>query len=89
MNCSATGNSKPNITLTKGDTGEIVSTKEYYEVPYVKCANKALTFYCQASNILGSINSTKIQVHGKKLLTIRLSVCLFVCHLVFQTSLIF
>jgi hypothetical protein len=66
ITCSATGNPKPNITWTKGGTGEIISTKEYYEVPYVKCENKTLKFYCHASNILGSINSTEIQVHGKK-----------------------
>jgi hypothetical protein len=71
MNCSATGNPKPNITWTSGTTGEIISTMEYYGVPYVKCANKTLTFYCRASNILGSINSTEIQVHGKKSLTKR------------------
>lgn len=65
LKCDTTGIPTPHITWTSGDTGDIVGTGKYYQVPYVKCATKALRFYCHARNPMGNISSPEIHVKGK------------------------
>lgn len=65
ITCRATGIPKPSITWTQVESKEIISTKEYYEVPFKKYDKTKLIFYCHASNVLGKVRSSEIQVHGK------------------------
>ncbi|XP_031554514.1 uncharacterized protein LOC116291485, partial [Actinia tenebrosa] len=63
MKCETKGIPTPTITWISGDSGDIVSTGKYYNVSYVKCATKTMTFFCNAKNEIGNISSPEIRVN--------------------------
>ncbi|XP_031568090.1 hemicentin-1-like [Actinia tenebrosa] len=63
IKCETKGIPTPNITWMSGDSGDIVSTGIYYNVSYVKCATKTMTFFCHARNVMGNISSPEIRVN--------------------------
>lgn len=64
LTCRATGNPAPNISWTKGESAEVISINEYYKVHH-ECTNETLIYYCNASNIAGSVKSPQIKVQSK------------------------
>ncbi|XP_031554020.1 hemicentin-1-like [Actinia tenebrosa] len=63
MKCETKGSPTPTISWISEDSGNIVSTGKYYNVSYVKCATKTMTFFCNAKNEIGNIRSPEIRVN--------------------------